>query len=407
MEGTVPQPAILARLHQAQHATPAAAGPHAVIASTSAGGHRAAEPLPAGVEERWDEASQRPYFVNHRTRTTSWQDPRHGGLPVGIVTSVRPSPLAHGDAAAGSSTRPPVLLADAATLRLKVHEKEATLRMMRDELGLSASELEPLHAEIALAQSQLHRHEGEPAAAAVAAAAAAAPPPPQQQPTQDRPQAASHHGNAAAGAGALPSSARAALEEQLRASVSTYATVRRLGEDTAMVEEEVSHVATSLGIANLPQLGGYMMDELERLADDLLRPGGGGAIAPPQPVVGSLLADERERRAAADAEMARVLQARWQTEDELQASAVEADRLRRQLSAERQGVFSWEFDGSSGWTDFDRYQRRQVRAACTSENRLFFPGVVSDEIDQLPRQALDRHPDKQCLTPTAAVSSRS
>eukprot|EP01046_Picozoa_sp_COSAG06_P057001 COSAG06_NODE_10967_length_1590_cov_0.873239_1_plen_94_part_10 len=94
--------------------------------------------------------------------------------------------------------------------------------------------------------------------------------------------------------------------------MSTYATVRRLGEDTAMVEEEVSHVATSLGIANLPQLGGYMMDELERLADDLLRPGGGGAIAPPQPVamVGSLLADERERRAAADAEMARVLQAR-------------------------------------------------------------------------------------------------
>ena len=140
----MPQPAVLARLHQAQHATPAAAGPHAVIASTSAG-HRAAEPLPAGVEERWDDASQRPYFVNHRTRTTSWQDPRHGGLPVGIVTSVRPSPLAHGDAAAASSTRPPVLLADAATLRLKVREKEATLRMMRDELGLSASELEPLH----------------------------------------------------------------------------------------------------------------------------------------------------------------------------------------------------------------------------------------------------------------------
>ncbi len=44
------------------------------------------EPLPDGWEIMIDKATGWPFFVNHRTQTTTWQDPRKVGQPqmVGI-----------------------------------------------------------------------------------------------------------------------------------------------------------------------------------------------------------------------------------------------------------------------------------------------------------------------------------
>ena len=52
-------------------AAAAAAAPAAPVAPVAV-----PAPLPAGWEERFDEGAGRPYYVNHITQTTQWEDPR-------------------------------------------------------------------------------------------------------------------------------------------------------------------------------------------------------------------------------------------------------------------------------------------------------------------------------------------
>mmetsp|Transcript_15456 Transcript_15456/g.39980 ORF Transcript_15456/g.39980 Transcript_15456/m.39980 type:complete len:167 (+) Transcript_15456:50-550(+) len=84
-------------------------------------------PLPPGWEGRLDKTSGRVYFLNHNTKTTTWDDPRLTAAPVGA-----------GDAAGTTASAPATAAADPreATITTAEH-RVADYRARADKLAVA------------------------------------------------------------------------------------------------------------------------------------------------------------------------------------------------------------------------------------------------------------------------------